>query len=76
MAQVTRVWQAALDACRRDLKNYRPQAEWMAELGKVSEGTQTTLGAYSQGPGSKNHLVRHFLSSQNPQLATQYASKG
>jgi len=48
VAQVTRVWRAALDACRRDPGNYRPQAEWMAELGKVSEGTQTTLGAYSR----------------------------
>lgn len=48
VAQVTRVWRAALDACARDPENYRPQAEWMAELGKVSEGTQTTLGAYSR----------------------------
>jgi len=48
VAQVTRVWRAALDACQRDPENYQPQAEWMAELGKVSEGTQTTLGAYSR----------------------------
>ena len=48
VAQVTRVWRAALDACRRDPEGYRPQAEWLAELGKVSEGTQTTLGAYSR----------------------------
>ena len=48
VAQVTRVWRAALDACHQDPENYRPQADWMAELGKVSEGTQTTLGAYSR----------------------------
>jgi putative protease len=48
VAQVTRVWRAALDASARDPKNYRPDARWMAELGKVSEGTQTTLGAYSR----------------------------
>ncbi len=48
VAQVTRVWRAALDACQRDPEHYRPSAEWMAELGKVSEGTQTTLGAYSR----------------------------
>ncbi len=48
VAQVTRVWRAALDTCDRDPAGYRPQAEWMNELSKVSEGTQTTLGAYSR----------------------------
>ena len=48
VAQVTRVWRAALDASARDPQNYRPDAGWMAELGKDSEGTQTTLGAYSR----------------------------
>ncbi len=46
VAQVTRVWRAALDACQQNPANYTPQANWLAELGKVSEGTQTTLGAY------------------------------
>ncbi len=46
VGQVTRVWRAALDACAKDPKGYRPQADWQAELGKVSEGTQTTLGPY------------------------------
>jgi len=46
VAQVTRVWRAALDACERNPSAYTPQASWLAELGKVSEGTQTTLGAY------------------------------
>jgi putative protease len=45
-AQVTRVWRAALDACQRNPSAYTPQTNWLAELGKVSEGTQTTLGAY------------------------------
>jgi len=48
VAQVTRVWRAALDAAARDPKGYKPKSEWMAELGKVSEGTQTTLGAYAR----------------------------
>ncbi len=48
VAQVTRVWRAALDSCARDPSRYRPQREWLEELGKVSEGTQTTLGAYSR----------------------------
>ncbi len=44
--QVTKVWRAAIDACAKDLDGFQAKAEWMAELGKVSEGTQTTLGAY------------------------------
>ncbi len=46
VAQVTRVWRAALDACQHNPTAYTPQANWLAELSKVSEGTQTTLGAY------------------------------
>jgi putative protease len=46
VSQVTRVWRAAIDACERDPERFKPTAEWIAELGKVSEGTQTTLGAY------------------------------
>ncbi|MEE9358565.1 ubiquinone anaerobic biosynthesis protein UbiU [Candidatus Vondammii sp. HM_W22] len=48
VAQVTKVWRAALNACQRDPEHYRPKNEWMTELSKVSEGTQTTLGAYSR----------------------------
>jgi len=44
--QVTRVWRAAIDACAKNPDVFQAKAEWMAELGKVSEGTQTTLGAY------------------------------
>ena len=44
--QVTRVWRAALDACMRDPEHFKPKAEWLAELGKVSEGSQPTFGAY------------------------------
>jgi putative protease len=44
--QVTQVWRAALDACRKDPDQYRPQATWLDALQKVSEGAQTTLGAY------------------------------
>jgi len=46
VAQVARVWRQAIDACKRDPDAYAPQAEWMQELAKVSEGSQTTLGAY------------------------------
>ena len=44
--QVASVWRAAIDACTADPSGYKPKPEWNAELGKVSEGTATTLGAY------------------------------
>jgi len=46
VAKVAKVWRAALDACQQNPDNYRPQDDWMTELAKVSEGNQTTLGAY------------------------------
>lgn len=44
--QVAKVWRAALDACERNPARYHPKEEWLAALEKVSEGSQTTLGAY------------------------------
>jgi len=44
--QVTKAWRAALDACHHDPDNYQPQVAWLEALEKVSEGSQTTLGAY------------------------------
>jgi len=46
VAQVTRVWRAAIDACRRDPAAFAVAPAWTAELGKVSEGHSATLGAY------------------------------
>jgi len=46
VAQVTKVWRAAIDACRNDPDAYRAQPGWLEALEKVSEGSQTTLGAY------------------------------
>ena len=46
VAQVTRVWRAALDACRDNLARYSVNPGWNAALGKVAEGQQHTLGAY------------------------------
>ncbi len=46
VAQVTRVWREAIDLCQKDADNYTTRSDWMNELGKVSEGSQTTLGAY------------------------------
>ena len=44
--KVTRAWRAAQDSCLKDPEHYQPQAEWLAALQQVSEGSQTTLGAY------------------------------
>ena len=46
VAQVTKVWRAAINACRRDPAHFTPLPAWMAELNKVSEGQSHTLGAY------------------------------
>ncbi len=46
VTQVTRVWRAAMDACQRAPESFVALPSWRAELAKVSEGSQTTLGAY------------------------------
>lgn len=46
VAQVTKVLRAAIDASKKDPENFTPQRSWISELEKVSEGAQTTLGAY------------------------------
>jgi putative protease len=44
--QVTKVWRTAIDAAKRDAAHYAVTPAWMAQLGKLSEGQQHTLGAY------------------------------
>jgi putative protease len=44
--QVTQVWRAAIDSCEKNPHGYTPQPAWIKDLTKVSEGAQTTLGAY------------------------------
>ncbi len=44
--QVTKVWRQAIDNCLRDTGAFAVKPAWMADLGKVSEGQQQTLGAY------------------------------
>jgi putative protease len=46
--QVTQVWRAAIDACFANPTRYSPQPAWIAALGRLSEGQQSTLGAYSR----------------------------
>jgi putative protease len=45
VAQVTRVLRDALDACARDPDHYSPRADWLAQLDRLAEGHQHTLGA-------------------------------
>ncbi len=46
VAQVTRVWRAAIDAARAERARYRPLPGWVAELDRHAEGSQHTLGAF------------------------------
>ncbi len=46
VAQVTRVWREAIDQCLANPARYSVKPAWMAELNKVAEGQQHTLGAY------------------------------
>lgn len=44
--QVTKTWRSAIDRYLADPQTYRVEECWNATLANVSEGTQTTLGAY------------------------------
>ena len=47
VAQVTKVWRAALDKLKAGgAESFSVLPAWMAELNKVSEGQSHTLGAY------------------------------
>jgi O2-independent ubiquinone biosynthesis protein UbiU len=46
VAQVTKVWREAIDNCLREQHRYAVKTSWMAELDKLAEGQQHTLGAY------------------------------
>ncbi|AMG31114.1 U32 family peptidase [Grimontia hollisae] len=44
--QVTRTWRQAIDSYKRNPENYQVLPQWNQCLDSVSEGAQTTLGAY------------------------------
>ena len=46
VAQVTKVWRAAIDAVKKNAAGFKPTPAWQAELNKLSEGQSHTLGAY------------------------------
>ena len=46
IAKVAKIWRSAIDRCLADPAHYQVQADWQQGLAKLSEGSQTTLGAY------------------------------
>lgn len=46
VAQITKVWRAAIDAVMTAPDQFSVQANWQHVLASLSEGSQTTLGAY------------------------------
>ena len=48
VAKVTQVWREAIDACKHNPDDFTVRPAWMADLGKLSEGQQSTLGAYNR----------------------------
>jgi putative protease len=48
VAQVTKVWRAAIDAAQAEAGRFVPRPAWMAELNRHAEGSQHTLGAFSR----------------------------
>lgn len=46
VAQITKVWREAIDKLKLDPAHFTAEKQWMDALGAISEGAQTTLGAY------------------------------
>jgi putative protease len=46
VASITRVWRQAIDHALAEPERYRVSKAWDAQLAQLSEGSQTTLGAY------------------------------
>jgi putative protease len=44
--QVTKTWRMAIDHYRSHPEQFEVEEQWMSTLANLSEGTQTTLGAY------------------------------
>lgn len=48
VARATSILRSAIDACAADPAAYRPDLAWKDGLARLSEGSQTTLGAYER----------------------------
>lgn len=46
--QVTRTWRSAIDAMKKNPTGFQVQEQWNQCLSALSEGSQTTLGAYER----------------------------
>ncbi|MBC0854920.1 ubiquinone anaerobic biosynthesis protein UbiU [Pantoea stewartii] len=46
ISEVARVWRQAINRCQAAPDSFDVSEKWMQTLGALSEGTQTTLGAY------------------------------
>ncbi|MBD1388701.1 U32 family peptidase [Neiella sp. HB171785] len=46
VAEVTKAWRAAIDQCKADPSNYQLDPVLESSMAQLSEGCQTTLGAY------------------------------
>lgn len=46
VAQITKVWRAAIDAVMNDPDRFQVKDDWNRVLAGLSEGSQTTIGAY------------------------------
>ena len=48
VSKVTKVWRQAVDSAEKQPDNYQLQESWIKDLASISEGSQTTLGAYDR----------------------------
>lgn len=48
VGEVVRIWREALDSYKADPEAFRTKDYWMQGLSRLSEGSQTTLGAYDR----------------------------
>ena len=46
IAQVAKIWRAAIDSSRTTPVDFSPRPDWQQTLAELSEGAQTTFGAY------------------------------
>ena len=46
VGQVTSVWREAIDLCVASPQDFVQKSTWRSALAAISEGSQTTLGAY------------------------------
>ncbi len=48
VSKVAKTWREAIDLCKANPEAFVAKPQWMQDLASVSEGTQTTLGAYNR----------------------------